>query len=82
MYFLAKCTDKKETFSKPPKNGDRYVGSVEEMFIEKGIKKNPELMNFKNTAIPKNLVVEGIYGQKGPGKPAKHITQFKKLFGF
>ena len=81
MYFLAGCTDKKEAFSKPSKNGDDNIDFIENMFIGMGVQINPDIKNLQKTAMYKNLYVEGFFGKQSPGKRPTHVAEFKKLFG-
>jgi hypothetical protein len=66
LYFYARVTAGKKVFSKPSKSSHKDIPYLEKLLIASALRRNPKLINIKDTDLLKKLCVPGLLnGQQG-----------------
>ena len=79
LMLIARCTDA-DRFSQPSdRHGD--IGFLEKMLIGLGLKRNPDLLNIKDTKLLREMIVPGVINTWQGGGNAKSIQFLKQYLG-
>ncbi len=71
---------KTEQYAKPSPNGHRDIVFLENMLIGTCLRRNPKLLNSRDTKLLREMVVHGLLNNPR-GKNYSSVTEFKNLIG-
>lgn len=68
-------------FSRDRTTNKPLVEWVEKMLFGVALRRNPECCNQRDTKYLRNVVVNGIFNSRDPGRPGPEVTVARRMFG-
>lgn len=80
LFLIPRLTGSEKKFSKPTRTNYRDVDFLETLLIGYALKRNPELMNVKKTALLRDMKVPGIVNNP-QARPSKAVVELRNALG-
>lgn len=81
MYFYARVTQTRVSWSLPSKSAHRDIAYLERMLIGQALKRNKRLYNVVDTTLLRTMIVPGLLNTP-PGSLRRSDKELKQVFGY